>query len=72
LRYHLDFRFNYIDVFAIIYGNDGNALGVSKTIIDNMPSGAKEKHTFTWREPFAGEPKRTEIITQVNIFTNRQ
>ena len=61
-----------IDVFAIIYDADNNALGLSKTIIDSMSSGTKKEVNFTWREPFAGEPKRTEIITQVNIFANRQ
>ncbi len=60
-----------IDALAIIYDNDNNALGVSKTVIDGMAAGTKKDVTFTWREPFAGEPKRTEIITQVNVFANR-
>jgi hypothetical protein len=61
-----------IEVYAIVYAEDGNALGVSKTIMDALPAGGKRNTTFTWREPFAGEPKRTEIITQLNVFSNRQ
>lgn len=61
-----------IDVIALIYDVEGNALGVSKTIIDSLGSGVKSNVKFTWREPFAGEARRTEIITQVNPFANRQ
>ncbi len=60
-----------IDVFAIVYDENNNALGLSKTIIPSMVAGSKKDITFTWREPFAGEPVRTEIISQVNIFANR-
>ncbi len=60
-----------VDVFAIVYGEAGNALGVSKTILDVVPANAKRTATFTWREPFAGEVKKTEIINQVNVFANR-
>ncbi|MEN9582285.1 MAG: hypothetical protein RL641_239 [Candidatus Parcubacteria bacterium] len=61
-----------IDVFAIIYDEDGIALGTSKTSIDTMVSGQKKSIPFTWREPFAGASKRTEVITQVNVLANRQ
>ncbi len=61
-----------IDVYAIIYDSNDNALGVSKTIISSLPAGQKKNLTFTWREPFAGEPKRIEIINQINIFANRK
>lgn len=61
-----------IDVFSIIYDADDNALAVSKTVIDNLIAGGKKNVTFTWRAPFEGEPKRTEILTQVNIFANRE
>ncbi len=60
-----------IDVYAIVYDQDDNALGVSKTLIDILPANSKKSVTFTWREPFNGEARRTEIITQVNVFANR-
>jgi hypothetical protein len=60
-----------IDVFAVIYDAEGNALGVSKTLVDKLPAGGNKNLTFTWREPFAGEPRRTEILTQLNVFENR-
>ena len=55
-----------IDVYSIVYGADDNALNVSKTVIDSLLSGAQKKVTFTWREPWAGEPKRTEILLQTD------
>lgn len=60
-----------IDIFAIVYDENNNALGVSKTVVDGLVAGAKKNVTFTWREPFSGEPRRTEIINQVNVFANR-
>ena len=61
-----------IDVFAIIYDADDNALAVSKTVVDGLIANSKKNLTFTWREPFAGDPKRVEIISQINVFANRQ
>jgi hypothetical protein len=57
-----------INVFAVIYDADGNALGTSATQINGMSSGVKKDVFFTWRAPFGGEAKRVELLTQFNIF----
>lgn len=60
-----------IDVFAILYDDNGNALSVSKTILEALSPGDKKTVSFTWREPFTTLVQDTEIITQVNVFLNR-
>jgi hypothetical protein len=57
-----------INVFAIIYDSNGNALGTSATQINGISSGVKKDVFFTWRTPFDGEAKRVELLTQFNIF----
>src|SRR5258706_7402476 len=59
---------NGIDVFAIIYNTDGNAIGASKTYLENLTNGQKQDVFFTWRAPFNDDIKKVELLTQFNIF----
>ncbi len=63
------FYLDNIDVAAILYDADGNAVGVSKTFVDHLdPAGTSDIH-FTWQNTFTSMPVRNEIIPSYNAFT---
>ena len=53
------------NVVAILTGVSGNAIAASRTIIDEVQAESKTPVTFTWREPFAEEVAKTEIILEL-------
>lgn len=61
-----------IDVFAVVYDADGNAIGTSTTHVGTLASGIKKDIFFTWRAPFPGEAKKVELLSQFNVFTQDQ
>lgn len=60
----LDPIFN-IEVVVIAYGEDGNALGFSRTFIDKLNKSQSEDIVFTWPEPFNSNVVKIEIIPRV-------
>jgi len=57
--------FNNIEITAIVFDKEGNAINVSQTIINSLPKSSSEDVVFTWSEPFVSEPGRTTIIPLV-------
>jgi Mg-chelatase subunit ChlD len=53
-------EFKNIDIIAVIFGTDGNAVAASKTFIELLPQQTKEHLVFTWPRPL---PKRIESCT---------
>ena len=54
-----------VEIVAVIFDVDGNAVNSSKTIIDIVPSESAAPFFFTWRQPFDQEPMRVEIIPKL-------
>lgn len=54
-----------IEVVAILYGEDGNALGFSRTFIDRINKDQFQNIVFTWPEPFTSSVVKIEIIPRV-------
>ena len=54
-----------IEVVAIAYGEDENALGFSRTFIDKLAKGGSQDIAFTWPEPFISNAVKIEIISRV-------
>lgn len=54
-----------IEVVAVIYDTDDNAIAASKTVVDALEKDATARLVFTWFEPFSALPGRTEIIPRV-------
>lgn len=54
-----------IEVVALVYDADGNAVGASRTIVDRADAGVKVPLTFTWPEAFAAPVLRAELIYRV-------
>lgn len=48
---------------AILYDVDGNAVGASQTVAEQVIVGASAPISFVWRAPFANPPVRAEILT---------
>ncbi|HET8574970.1 MAG TPA: hypothetical protein VFM02_02230 [Candidatus Paceibacterota bacterium] len=57
-----------IQVVAVVYDINGNAIGSSSTYIDNFPRTSDAQAYFTWPQPFSGQASRIEIIPRVNVF----
>lgn len=53
-------EFKNIDIIAVIFGTDGNAVAASKTFIELLPQQTEEHLVFTWPKPL---PKRIESCT---------
>ena len=54
-----------IEVVAIVYGEDGNSLGFSRTFIDKLNKEESQDVSFTWPEPFTSNAVKIEIIPRV-------
>lgn len=54
-----------IEVVAIVYGEDGNSLGFSRTFIDELSKGESQNVTFTWPKSFGSSVAKIEIIPRV-------
>lgn len=54
-----------IEVIAIAYGGDGNALGFSRTFIDKLDKEENQNVVFTWPKPFKSKVEKIEIILRV-------
>ncbi|MES2437286.1 MAG: hypothetical protein V4519_04740 [Patescibacteria group bacterium] len=49
-------------VFAVVYGTDGNAFAVSRTLVDQLYRQTSKPIVFTWPRSFVKEVSRIEII----------
>jgi len=59
-------EFRDIDVVAVVFGSDGNAINASKTFVELLPRQATQELVFTWPLPFA---KRVEACsTPVDVI----
>lgn len=54
-----------IEVVAVMYDKNDNAIAASKTLVDSLPKDATARLVFTWSEPFSVPVARTEIISRV-------
>lgn len=53
------------EVVAIVYSEDGNALGFSRTFIDKFNKGESHNIVFTWPRQFSSSAVKIEIIPRV-------
>jgi len=60
-----------IDVVAVLYDIEDNAIAVSATHVDRIDKNGTRQITFTWQEPFMVNPVRINIIPRVNPFELR-
>jgi len=68
LRNETLLNINNIDVTAIVYDLNENAIGASATVVDTLQKSSDYTLSFTWAVPFATAPARVEIIPRVNPF----
>jgi hypothetical protein len=57
-----------IEVVAVLYDINDNAIAVSKTIVDLIEKKSTKNIVFTWNEPFMALPTRVEILPRVNAI----
>lgn len=61
-------RFENIEVVAIVYGKDENAIATSRTIIPLLQSRSEMPIVFTWPEMWTEEPSKIEIIPKLKFI----
>ena len=54
-----------IEVVAIVYDSEDNAIASSRTIVDSLERGGTSDIVFTWPEPFVNTAVRTELTYRV-------
>lgn len=57
-----------INVVAIAYDINDNAMAVSATLVDKLKADSSYDLVFTWNLPFPSFPSRVEIIPRVDLF----
>ena len=60
-----------IEVIAIAYDSQDNALHASRTRIDRLEGRSQAPLVFTWPEAFRSNVARIEIIPRINVFSDR-
>jgi hypothetical protein len=66
------YDFKDIEVVAILYGADGNAVNASMTYIDELPEQKTQTVYFTWPKPFEVAITRIEVIPRLNPFIQKK
>jgi hypothetical protein len=60
-----------MDVVAILYDENHNAVSVSRTYLDQLAGEETKDITFTWREPFSAKVIAKEIIPMYNVLLSK-
>ncbi len=63
------FRIPEVNVIAILYDANRNAISTSRTYLDELKGEESAKINFTWQEPLSGKVILKEIIPIFNIFS---
>ncbi len=58
-----------LDLVAILYDANDNAVNASKTYVNILPAGGSKDISFTWPTALGGTVVRNEIIPLVNVFS---
>ncbi len=61
-----------VDVYAVLYDENENALAVSKTVLSEIERNSSTQANFSWFLPIEGIVVRKEIITNFDPFINLQ
>ncbi len=56
-----------IEAFAVVQGEGGQVLGVSRTTTASVLAGDKTQVVFTWPEPFTEEPSGVGVIVRTKL-----
>jgi hypothetical protein len=57
-----------INVVAIVYDKNDNAMAVSGSVVDKLKADSSYNITFTWDTPFPSTPARVEVIPRIDLF----
>lgn len=60
-----------LEVAAIIFDGEGNALGASRTFVDNFSRGTLRDIVFTWPIPFPVQEKVCKVPVDISLIIDR-
>lgn len=58
-----------VDIAAVVYDENDNAMAASKTVISNLSKDTREQVVFTWPEPFPSVGKRVDILPRIDYIS---
>lgn len=61
-------NFTDVEVIAILYNQEDNAIASSRTYLDTLSQGSEGIAYFSWPEPFSSDVSRIEVIPRVDPF----
>ena len=64
------FDFEYVDVFAVLFSQEGEILAVGKTDIRTFSAKTERFFEIKWIAPFSGEAARAEVYPYTDVFKN--
>jgi len=57
-----------VEVIAVLFDIDDNAIAVSSTIVDMIPQYDSVDITLTWKEPLNTLPVKIDVLPRINLF----
>ena len=66
------YDYSNIEIIAIVYGTDGNAINASRTFIESVPQQSTRTVFFSWPQKFDEKAARIEIIPRINPYAQAQ
>lgn len=63
-----EYNISDIDIVAVLYDINNNAVAVSGTKLESLRRGQTEPLIFTWPILFDEEPVRVDIVPHINVF----
>lgn len=60
-------QYKNIEVVAIVYNEEGNAMAASRTFVDNIGGSGTAALVFTWPQAFSATSSKIEIIPKLPI-----
>jgi Mg-chelatase subunit ChlD len=63
--------FGRVNVTAIVYDTEGNAVAASRTYLDSLTRESKAQVVFTWPEPFSGQVTSCQQPTDIVLAIDR-
>lgn len=58
-----------IEVSAVVYDENDNAIAASKTLVNILAQGSKQPVVFTWPAPFSAKWKRVDILPRIDYVS---
>ena len=60
-----------VEAVGIVYDDNGNPVGVSRTLVNDLPEQGSQDITFTWENPFPADYASCDVPNDVSLVIDR-